>query len=235
MAGDGSTVALEHPDGTVTLHDGCTDHSRIVVSQRRGTAFTLALSRDASTLAAAGSEGVRLWDTTSGRLRAEFPLHHPGVTCLEFTPDGRTLAAGRADGEISLFDLDTRHRQWTVREHVTQVNALAFSDDGRTLASLGVGDAVRLWDAGTGRPHPGMAVIPGRVCSMAVAPAGTAVGAGYFDGSVRVWDTNKGVVRATLPANDGPASALAFSPDGRTLACGGFETVRLWTLGDDRR
>jgi WD40 repeat protein len=92
MAGDGSTVALEHPDGTVTLHDGCTDRSRIVISQRRGTAFTLALSRDASTLAAGSSEGVRLWDTQSGRPRGELQFDHSWVTCLEFGHDGRTLA-----------------------------------------------------------------------------------------------------------------------------------------------
>jgi WD40 repeat protein len=229
---DGSIVALEHSDGTVKLHDGFTDRSRAIL-QPPGALTAMSFCRDGSTLAVAGSEGVRLWDTTSGRLGGELRFDHSWATCVEFGPDGRTLAVGGSDGEIRLFEPGTWRQRLAIRAHSGPVNILAFTDDGRMLASLSKGNGVGLWDAKTGRPHPRLANIPGDACSMALAPTGTAVAMGYFDGPVRVRDTHKGVVRATLAAKDGPASALAFSPDGRTLACGGFQTVRLWTLPDD--
>jgi WD40 repeat protein len=235
IARDGSIVALEHPDSTVTLYDGCTNLSRTVISQPPGSLFTLAFSRDASTLATASSEGVRLWDTTSGRLHAELPLHRYRVTCLQFGPDGRTLAVGDWDGEIRLFDLGTWRTQLTIKAHSGPVTILAFTDDGSLMASLRKGEGVALWDAKTGRPRAGLAVIPGAPCSMAVSPTGAAIAVGFYDGPVRVWDAKKGLVWTALRANDGAISALAFSPDGRTLACGGFETVRLCTLRDDER
>jgi WD40 repeat protein len=102
---DGSTVAVENQDGTLMLLDGCAERTRSVLLHRAGKSSTMSFRRDGSILAAASSEGVRLWDITTGRKHAQLSFDSFWVTCLEFAPDGRTLAVGGSDGEIRLFDV----------------------------------------------------------------------------------------------------------------------------------
>src|SRR5215831_16107754 len=90
--------------------------------------------------------------------------HAGPVVSVAFSPDGKTVAAGRGDGTVRLWDLAT-HRQIggilgrPQNGHVGGVLSVAFSPDGKTVAA-GRGDGtVRLWDLTThrqiGRPLTG--------------------------------------------------------------------------------
>ena len=58
------------------------------------------------------------------------------MTALAFAPDGRTLAAGCADGSVVLWDLAEARRLAAVAEHRGPVWSLAFSHGaGSVLAS----------------------------------------------------------------------------------------------------
>src|SRR5947209_5109717 len=78
------------------------------------------------------------------------------VSCLAFSPDGRTLAAGsQFTGKLRLWDVTTGANTATLSEFDGDVNGVAFSPDGGTLAAAvaekGGGTAVRLWDVTTGK------------------------------------------------------------------------------------
>src|SRR5262245_56845189 len=56
------------------------------------------ISPDGKTLASGSSDTtVKLWDLTTGRLRATLQGHTKSLDSLAFSPDGKTLASGSRD------------------------------------------------------------------------------------------------------------------------------------------
>jgi len=109
-----------------------------------------ALSPDGRTLAvvppaAAPSVGpstqATLWDVDRGQEIARFPDRPggPEVLGVEFAPDGASLALGRNNGSIELWDIATHRLRAEHRRHTAGLDpyVIRFSPDGSTLASFG--------------------------------------------------------------------------------------------------
>src|SRR5205814_942469 len=82
----------------------------------------------------------------------------PHVSCLAWSPDGRTVARTSSDGRVWLWNAADGKLRQTLRGHAGEVKAVAFSPDGSVLASAGEDSTIRLWDAATGKtrtPAPG--------------------------------------------------------------------------------
>ena len=76
---------------------------------------------------------------------------------MAFSPDGRTLAAGGADGKVWLWNLADPARPTPLGQPLTgptnTVYSVAFSPDGQTLAAGSDDDKVWLWNL-TDPAHP---------------------------------------------------------------------------------
>lgn len=108
-------------------------------------------------LAAGSYDGsLQLWNPYTKALKSEgrslvrFPS---GVTSLAFSPDGQTLASGRTDGTLNLWDatdIATTNPQpigTPLLGSPTSVRSLAFSPDGQTLFSGDELGGILAWDA----------------------------------------------------------------------------------------
>ena len=58
------------------------------------------------------------------------------VNSVVFSPDGKTVVSGSADGTIRLWDAITGAHKKTLTDHNDfPVNSIVFGPDGRTFAS----------------------------------------------------------------------------------------------------
>src|SRR5262249_11695201 len=139
----GATFALRDAGGPlVRLHVSQAATSG-VWSRLRATSGVsvvdgVAFSRDGRTIATLASyDAVRLRHATTGRQQGD-PLARAGsifpvaTEPMEFSPDGRLLAAGGWTG-LTVWNTKTRRKQFKPIRH-GQVQTLAFSPDSKVIA-----------------------------------------------------------------------------------------------------
>ena len=150
---------------------------------------------------------------------------------VAFSPNGKVLAAGTAEGQVRLWRVADGQPLLTCEGHLGAVWSVAFSPDGRLLASASTDGTVRLWNVDTGQSLQTLAGHTHQVWSVAFSPDGRLLASGSTDGTVRLWEIPTGQSLQTLAGHTHLVRSVAFSPDGRLLASGSFDqTVRLWNV-----
>jgi WD40 repeat protein len=129
---------------------------------------------------------VAVWDVASGKQVGRYRGEGP-ASCLAFSPDGQTLAAG--GGSVELWDVKSGASRRLSPRGKGPLRALAFSPDGTTLAA--VNDAVTVWDIATGRE---IATFPG-AAPLAFTPDGKTLIAGSRTNGVTLWDLSPATAR----------------------------------------
>ena len=153
---DGRLLAACSADHPVQVYDYTSDQVRISLKAREDREFLesyVAFSPDGTTIAYPGQDGesVALWNLSSSERRA---LHGPSqkTFCVAFSTSGSLLAAGHADGTITIWNLDSETRPTILPAHERlpghegSVHCVAFLRDGKTLVSGGLDQTVRFWD-----------------------------------------------------------------------------------------
>jgi len=197
-------------------------------------------------------EMAKIWAdpaTPSWRVDPVLAINIPGkpaVHSIAFSPDGRSIASGTADGRIALWDVTTGKQLWTERVASFPVMSVVFSPDGKLLAA-GAGQEYR----GT---EPGLAKVwnleskkeivaakpKGVVWKIAFTPDGKtlALSGGQWErqaessllnietGDLRElpWTTN----------HDHILKGVAISPDGKTLVTDCYQSITVWGLAENR-
>ena len=146
-------------------------------------------------LVAACEDGSLRWWNLGGQ-RAE-PVAEvatqSALRSVAYSPDGRYLAAGTAEGSVRIWDVDTdgsglARGTATLLGHGAGVYALAFSPDGGLLASGSLDKTIRIWDFRQPDEEPiTLQEHNGRVWTVAFSPDGETLASAGTDKVIRLW------------------------------------------------
>jgi eukaryotic-like serine/threonine-protein kinase len=224
---DGKTLATGSNDFTARLWDIAAASEFTYIENKD---YRLAVSPDSRrpVIAAYGSLSVKLLDADSGQQLATFEGHSYGVISATFSPDGKILATGDAQGIVKLWDVGSQKEIASIKAHLDHVSSMMFSPDGLTLATASRDYTTKLWDVATGQQIFAL-TLNEKLSAVAFSPDGKTLATGSYDKMARLWDAKTGRELATLGGHLKAVLSLAFSPDGKTLATGSADsTVKIW-------
>lgn len=257
---DGTLLAVSGSE--VEVWDTAAGTLRYTLENTSGTR-SIAFSPDGTMLVTAGYD-LALWDVATGGLLAE-PAFDTGefagcfegevwMPCPEFddvlsaaiSPDGNTLAAANAAGQVAFWNIPSGARMATLSGYnfggaerggassdTISMEHFAFSPDGHTLAAgasgyITSGGWVELWDIEQAAMRGYLAGY-GSMSGLAYSPDGTLLATASPMSGVRVWDTSTNTVRHVLMEYGEAVSNLVFSPEGTRLAAGMvYGEIHLW-------
>jgi WD40 repeat protein/tRNA A-37 threonylcarbamoyl transferase component Bud32 len=185
---------------------------------------------------------VSISERATGRLLSQIHADRPTFSpiSLALSPDGSTVALGRGNGEVCLWDWATGEPHSTTGRHRTEVIRAAFAPIGSILATGSRDGGIKLWSVVTGEE---LAPVAGHDEDgvLAFSPDGRTLASGGESGVIKLWHVATGQELLSLEGHRGPVMAIAFSPDGRTLATAGYRGLPplveyyLWTAGGEAR
>ena len=226
---DGQTVASAGADGKVKLW-------KFPLTVERDTfegGFPAFSSEGNHLFTQTDSDSLSKWNPFTGERSSEFSK--PGVINATYSPDGRMVATGHADGKIEVWDLSKGKKHVLPKSHQEPSDLLLFSPDGTSLAAA-AGRSLKLWDLDRFRLRCEVEVHRGYFPPFAYAVAfshdSTTLAAATkkeFERiiSLKLWDLD-GRELATLERSKTPIMSVAFSRDGR-IASGNFDgLIRIW-------
>ena len=252
---DNIHIATSGYDSTVRLWDTRPGRELLTVAAHAGPVTDIAYSpappeggTGGRWLATASVDGsAKVWDPASGLLALTLfptegsaepgadPPDTVGFTSIAFSPDGRRVAAGRADGTVLVGDALSGRALLTLAGHTDMVWGLAFSPDGTRLASTSWDRTAKVWDLDDGQEIVTFTGHREIIIGVAFSPDGRRVfTAGDRYG--REWDAATGEELRTFSGEGLDVYGLALSPDGLRLALGRQDgSVTVWDVSSGKK
>ncbi len=182
-------------------------------------------------LGAAGGSSITVWDLSSGRVVVDLePSAEDELHALAFSPCGRLLAAARADGTLTVYELASGEVLWRVDLQEAAL-AICWTPDGQRLLAGGWTGILTVHRADTGGRLAAFDEVEGSINGLAADPRGARVatgagaGCGLDEGldlgevALRIWDAHNGAVLRDLRGIDSPVVQVGWVDCGLVFIC----------------
>jgi WD40 repeat protein len=235
---DSGSVAATSEEGVTRIWDVRPGSAPNLGGKMDGTAGTGFAWGPDGKMATRNLDGtVRVWEQGSPEpsLTLLGAARRPGNLALptnrvEFSPDGKQLAAGGEDAVVRIWDAGSGERLATLAAPREGVLTTRWSPDGTRVATSGWGWAVAVWDVRTRErlvfgPGAGSA----RHFALAWSPDGRRIATASEVGTVCLWDADAGRLLKEFGRQASEAWDLCWSPDGERIATAYWNgTAKVW-------
>jgi len=182
---DGALLALGVSDSKVQLINA--ENGSVVRTIRSNFGgWSVSFSPDSSLVSGGTSQGVLLWETSSGLWHPSTGGENDTIKSLIFSNDGKLLAGG-SNNIIYVWDVDAGSSSVQARGNFGQVNSLDFSPDNSILVSGSDDGSVRLWDTSTGGLLHQLSGHTSPVYGVCFSPDGQFIASGANEGRILIW------------------------------------------------
>ncbi|MBE9124671.1 MULTISPECIES: WD40 repeat domain-containing protein [unclassified Coleofasciculus] len=240
----------------------------IEVMHHSGEVISVAYSNYSDIFASASVNGIiKLWELNDSKKtyahKQTLNIGDKQVKAMAFgsyegdtSYDGYTIAVGREDGTIELWNISSEGEAHSMTRPLTsqtkEVTSIAFHPTTKILASASKDKTIKLWKIEDGKEIKTLKNDEGEISSVAFNPRGNilAIGTGSTNnGKIKLWSLNpekpadlKDSPDQTLE-HGSPVKCIAFNPVGFSsnllkyilgqdqLASGGTDgNIKLWTI-----
>ncbi len=255
---DYKTYAFAAENGSLELWNMQTKERLHKLRGHKSKINTLAISKD-GTILASGSQDktIRLWDTRTGTQIRILTKHVKSgksqvlsngykrssaelVNNLEFSMDGKILAAASEHGTIWLYELSTGKLLTTFTAQEAAADGLmtgtglskiglTFSPDSKRFASGGIDGQVIVSEVSSDPTPLFQYEHDWSAQTLAFSSDGKLLASGSRDTTIRIWNTETKTELGVLRGHVGAILTLGFSKDASTLVSGSSDgTILLW-------
>ncbi len=217
---DNQLIASGCADGTVKIWDK--DGVLLQTLTGDGEIHDINFSPDSQTIATATGNTIQLW-SRSGTLLNTITGYNRSVLSVNFSPDGKMIAATSEDGTIRYWDLNNTSKEKFKKYEGNIIYQMKFSPDGNTIASVGGDTTVKLWNL----DGEIVQIFKGHqdgIYDLSFSPNGQTIATASADGTIRIWQSN-GIWQEKFSDYRGDVYDAVFSPDGMLIASGGADQV----------
>ena len=156
------------------------------------------------------------------------------ILTVAFHPNGKVLATGDTNGEISLWSVINGQKITSWQAHKDWIRCVAFSSDGKLLASGSKDKTVRLWNLQEDvQSYDCRQTFKGHIdeiWSVVFSPTQFKLASGSNDRTVRIWNLETAEC-LILQQHSQQIQSISFSSDGRKLASGSEDqTIKIWDV-----
>ncbi|KAF9429311.1 hypothetical protein BGZ76_001506 [Entomortierella beljakovae] len=153
------------------------------------------------------------------------------VQACSYSLDGKSFAAGIANGGISLYEVPDWKKKLTLKGHTNEVSSISFSANGDQIVSGSNDKTVRVWDVSTGNCLHTLQDHSEPIKCVVFSPQGGQIASGSDDSTVRVWDAYTGNCLHILQGHSFWVNIVVYSPQGDRIASGSMDnTARVWDV-----
>ncbi len=194
------------------------------------------------------NETIEVLNVTSGTAIATLTKHQSYVTALAFSPNGEHLVSGDAEGNLSVWTVESWQESRELIGHTNGITAVAFHPNGSQVVTASRDHTARVWDIESGEQFGSPSVeftladaslykgdsreIQRRlkrrakvlgIRTVTFSPCGNLI-AGRLWGEIRLWDaaTLEPCMGIILPESCSRVGVVVFSPCGQYLASGSW-------------
>lgn len=239
---DGRQLLAISSDHTALLWDLASERLLAMLQGHVADLTRAQFSADGTRIFTAAADGTaRVWAPATNNATAvlqppmppqpgdPYATQNVRVGKLSFTPDGRYLIVGYANGGVQIWDVERPTKPVTLPDFFDSVRDIYFSADGTRVLMVGYGGNAGVWDTQTWLQVNLPVSKAERVAGARLTPAGGRYAAVDDAGGMQVWDMISGKRLAELQGFAGSIIKVDFSPDGsRLITLTSDASARLW-------